>query len=89
MLADGREAGFGTEEGGGIAIDWYFSGRGVGECVLPPELEEEVSEFEPLLLGPAAGRCVLGTTPVLPAKASRDMLSKLASFLSGEGLPGR
>lgn len=50
-------------------------------------MEEEVSELDPLLSFPPVVR--LGTDDgVVVGTASRDMLSKLASFRSGDGLPG-
>lgn len=70
---------------------WNFVGRGVGECVFPPELEEDVSELDPLVLC----RLVLCSaadreerTGDAVVEASLDMLNRLASFRSGDGLPG-
>jgi hypothetical protein len=60
-----------------------LTGRGVGEWLAPPELEEDdASELERLLLSAEP-------EPNTEAEASRELLNKLASFLRGEGLPGR
>lgn len=75
-----------TEVEVGIVMCWNFVGRGVGECVFTPELEEDVSELEPLLLcSPVDREDRPGDAAV---EASLDMLSRLASFRSGDGLPG-
>lgn len=65
---------------------WNLTGRGVGECVLAPELDDEASELEPLLFLVVVE--IRGDADAMPTEASRDMLSRLASFLRGEGLPG-